>query len=38
VILGGDVAVCCLFTFVGALHGNLCDSTAFLLFLPPVEH
>jgi len=33
VILGGDVAVCCLFTFVGALHGNLYNSTAFLFFL-----
>jgi len=30
VILGGGVAVC-LFTFVGALRGHLCDSTAFLL-------
>ena len=32
VILGGGVAVC-LFTFVGALRGHLCDSTAFLLLL-----
>jgi len=32
VILGGGVAVCCLFTFVGASRGNLYDSTAFLLY------
>jgi len=31
VILDGGVAVCCLFTFVGASCGNLCNSTAFLL-------
>jgi len=33
VIFGGGVAVClcgCLITFVGASHGHLCDSTAFL--------
>jgi len=35
VILGVGVAVCILFTFVGALRGNLCDSTAFLLLLRP---
>jgi len=29
-ILGGGVAAC-LFTFVGASRGHLCDSTAFLL-------
>jgi len=28
VILGGGVAVACLFTFVGASRGHLCDSTA----------
>jgi len=33
VILGGGVAVCCLFTFVGASRGNLYDSTAFLLYV-----
>jgi len=32
VILGGGVAVCCLFTFVGALRCHLYDSTAFLFF------
>jgi len=30
-ILGGGVAVCCLFTFVGTSRGNLYDSAAFLL-------
>ena len=31
VILGGGVAAGCLFTFVVALRGNVCDSRAFLL-------
>jgi len=30
VILGGGVAGC-LFTFVGASRGHVCDSTAFLI-------
>jgi len=37
VILGGGVAFSCLFTFVGALHGHLYDSTAFL-FIQPFFH
>ena len=32
VILGGGVAAGCLFTFVGASRGYLCDSTAFLQY------
>ena len=30
VILGGGVAVCLVFTFVGTSRGHLCNSTAFL--------
>jgi len=37
-ILGGGVAGWCLFTFVGALRGNLCDSTAFLWYKAHVWH
>jgi len=41
VILGGGVAVC-LFTFVGASHGHVCDHTAFFFsihvtFLPSTD-
>ena len=34
-ILGGGVAAGCLFTFVVASRGNVCDCIAFLLILTP---